>query len=311
MGNNNRAMVKSFMYWCGMFVAVYLFSHLLSKENSSLGGLFRNSSAPLQSKGQSGVDPNFYVFLAFGQSNMEGFSPYEAIDQQQHPRFWMLSAVNCPELDRVMGHWYPATSPLTRCNTGISPLDYFGRTLVEYLPTHIQVGVINVSVGGARIELFDEDTRAAYVEGSPDWLKNTVKNYDNDPYARLVAMAKIAQSRGVIKGILLHQGESNTGDPQWPVKVKNVYDRLLKDLEIPQGSIPIIAGEMVSEAAGGKCASMNPIIHTLPNHIRLAHVVSSEGVDAVNDGLHFSTEGYRELGRRYGAKMLEILKINE
>lgn len=308
MEKNNRAMVKSFMYWCGMFVAVYLFSHFLSQENASLGGLFKDSHAFIPSYEQVDVDPNFYVFLAFGQSNMEGFSPYEDIDKEEHPRFWMLSAVDCPDRSRKIGQWYPATSPLTRCNTGISPLDYFGRTLVANLPESIQIGVVNVSVGGARIELFDEDTREAYVQGSPDWLKNTVKNYDNAPYARLVAMAKIAQKRGVIKGILLHQGESNTGDARWPAKVKKVYDRLLQDLELPEGSVPIIAGEMVSEAAGGKCASMNPIIHTLPDHIKQAYVVSSQGVEAVNDGLHFSTEGYRELGRRYGKKMLELLK---
>ena len=55
------------------------------------------------------------------------------------------------------------------------------------------------------------------------------REYDNDPYGRLVEMAKKAQQQGVIRGILLHQGESNTGQQDWPLKVKKVYERLLSD----------------------------------------------------------------------------------
>lgn len=47
-----------------------------------------------------------------------------------------------------------------------------------------------------------------------------VAEYDGNPYARLIELAKQASRCGVIKGILLHQGESNTGDSDWPMKVK-------------------------------------------------------------------------------------------
>lgn len=298
-------MVKYIFSCSAILVVVSLIGQLLNQKNSALFVMPSAQKSP--SETSISVDPNFYVFLAFGQSNMEGFSPHEEVDRQIHQRFWVMSAVDCPELGRKQGQWSPATSPLTRCNTGISPLDYFGRTLLEKLPDPIQVGVINVSVGGAKIELFDEDSRADYIAASPGWLKNTVRHYGDDPYGRLLSMAREAQKRGVVKGILLHQGESNTGDRTWPAKVKKIYDRLLKDLNLPADSVPLIAGEMVSEAKGGKCASMNPIIQTLPEYIPKAHVVSSEGVEAVSDGLHFSTAGYRELGKRYGEKMLEIL----
>ena len=36
----------------------------------------------------------------------------------------------------------------------------------------LKIGVINVAVGGCRIELFDKDNYASYVAESPDWLKN-------------------------------------------------------------------------------------------------------------------------------------------
>lgn len=255
----------------------------------------------------SAQDENFYIFLSFGQSNMEGHSKFEAQDTVADDRFKVLQAVDCQNLDRKKGEWYPATAPITRCQTGISPADYFGRTLTANLPEEITVGIINVSVGGTKMALFNKGNHEEYVASSPDWLQNMVKEYDGDPYGRLIELAKIAQKDGVIKGILLHQGESDTGDQTWPAQTKNVYDTILADLGLEANSIPLLAGEMVSAEQGGKCASMNTIINTLPTVIPQAHIISSVDCEAVDDGLHFSAAGYRELGRRYGLKMLSLL----
>lgn len=252
-------------------------------------------------------DTNFHIYLCFGQSNMEGNARIEGGDTIVNDRFQVLSTVNCPALNREMGQWYTATSPLCRCRTGIGPADYFGRKMVEALPANIRVGVINVSVGGCKIELFDKDGYASYVNTAPDWLKNMVKEYDGNPYARLVEMAKLAQHSGVIKGVLLHQGESNTGDTTWPSKVKKVYDNLLQDLNLPAGSLPLLAGEVVNADQGGVCASMNRIIGTLPRWIPSAHIISSAGCSDATDNLHFNIPGYRELGERYARQMLDLL----
>ena len=128
--------------------------------------------------------------------------------------------------------------------------------------------------------------------------------YGGNPYEKLVEMARLAQRTGVIKGILLHQGESNTGDKGWPMKVKKIYDDLLTDLNLPANSLPLLAGELVNADQGGKCASMNPIIATLPQVIPNAMVVSSKGLPAVPDKLHFSSEGIRIFGKRYAAVLL-------
>jgi lysophospholipase L1-like esterase len=120
-------------------------------------------------------------------------------------------------------------------------------------------------------------------------------------------MAKLAQKDGVIKGILLHQGESNTNDTLWTKKVKVVYDNLLKDLHLKAKKVPLIAGETVNADQGGICGSMNKIIATLPQTIKNAHVVSSSGCTDAADNLHFNAAGYRELGKRYAEKMLSIL----
>ena len=258
-------------------------------------------------------DSNFYVYLCFGQSNMEGNARAELQDSTVDSRFQILEAVDCENLARIKGNWYPAVPPLARCRTGLTPADYFGRTMVATLPKNIKVGVINVSVAGCKIELFDKDNFQEYASKAPSWMTNIIKEYGGNPYAHLVEMAKLAQKTGVIKGILLHQGESNTNDSLWPQKVKSIYNNLLRDLKLDAKSVPLLAGEMVNLYQGGVCASMNKIIATLPQVIPTAYVISSAGCTDSRDNLHFNAEGYRKLGKRYAITMLALMgyKITE
>jgi hypothetical protein len=253
-------------------------------------------------------DPNFYIFLCLGQSNMEGAARFEPQDTTVDNRFQVLEAVDCPNLGREMGKWYTAKPPLCRCRTGLSPADYFGRKMLAGLPPNAKVGVVHVAVGGCKIELFDKDRYEAYAATAPDWMKNMIKEYGGNPYGRLVEMAKIAQRDGVIKGILLHQGESNTNDTTWPRQVKTVYDNLIKDLRLDPAAVPLLAGEVVNADQGGVCASMNKVIATLPTTIPNSYVISSAGCTDGPDNLHFNAEGYRMLGERYADKMLSLLK---
>jgi hypothetical protein len=238
---------------------------------------------------------------------MEGNARIEAQDTLSvNPRFQVMETLDCPALNRVKGNWYTAVPPLCRCRTGLTPADYFGRTLVANLPEEIKIGVINVSIGGCKIELFDKDYYQTYMETAPDWMKGMVKEYDGNPYGRLVEMAKLAQKDGVIKGVLLHQGESNTNDTLWTKKVKVVYDNLMADLNLKPENVPLLAGELVNTDQGGACASMNKIIATLPQTIKNSFIIPSEGCFGKPDHLHFTAEGYRILGKRYGEKMLEV-----
>ena len=254
-----------------------------------------------------GQDKNFYIFICFGQSNMEGNARIQPQDTIVNNRFQVMEAVDCPNLGRVKGHWYPAVPPLCRCHTGLTPADYFGRTLIANLPEKTKVGVINVSVGGCKIELFEKDNYQVYISTAPKWMIGMINEYDGNPYARLVEMAKLAQKDGVIKGILIHQGESNTGDTLWPAKVKAIYGNLMKDLNLKSKKVPLLAGEVVNADQGGACASMNEIIATLPKTIPNSYVISSAGCTDIPDNLHFTADGYRILGKRYAAKMLSIM----
>jgi hypothetical protein len=256
----------------------------------------------------------FYIYLCFGQSNMEGNAlNFEAQDSIVDSRFKVMETIDCPNLNRTKGNWYTAVPPLCRCKTGLTPADYFGKTMVANLPKDVTVGVINVAIGGCKIELFDKDNYQAYAETAAGWMKNMIKEYDGNPYAKLVEMAKLAQKDGVIKGILLHQGESNTNDTLWTKKVKLVYDNLMKDLKLDPKKTPLLAGETVNADQNGACASMNKIIATLPQTIPNSYVISSAGCPQKGDKLHFTIAGYRELGKRYGEKMLSILgyKVSE
>ncbi|MBK8946138.1 MAG: carboxylesterase family protein [Ignavibacteriae bacterium] len=252
-------------------------------------------------------DPNFHIYLCFGQSNMEGNAKIEEQDKIVDDRFQVFQTVDCQDLNRSKGNWYSAVPPLCRCKTGLGPADYFGRTIIENLPSNIRVGIVNVSVAGCKIELFDKDNFQNYASTAPIWMSNIIKEYNGNPYAYLVEMAKLAQKDGVIKGILLHQGESNPNDTTWVIKVKSIYDNLIKDLNLNSNEVPLLAGETVHAEQGGVCSGMNSFIAKLPEEVPNSHVISSKGCSASGDFIHFNSAGYRKLGSRYAKKMLELL----
>ena len=257
----------------------------------------------------SAPDPDFHIYLAFGQSNMEGNAKIEAQDTANvSPRFKMMAAVDMTSKGRVKGNWYTAVPPLCRDNTGLTPVDYFGRELVDKLPEKITVGVINVAVAGCSIDMFDEDKSQSYLSTTEDWLKGIAALYDNHPYKVLVELGKKAQEDGVIKGILLHQGESNTGDANWPKNVKKIYDNLISDLSLDASKVPLLVGEVVNSDSGGVCGGHNAVIAKVPDIIPNSYVISSSGLASGGDGLHFSASSYREFGKRYAETMLSILE---
>ena len=251
-------------------------------------------------------DPNFYIFLCFGQSNMEGAARPEAQDlKSPGPRFLWMPAVDYPATEtlteRKMGEWYEAIPPLCRPNTGLTPADWFGRTLVESLPENIKIGVIHVAIGGIDIKGFLPDSIDNYVKTkAPGWMKGMLAAYDNNPYKRLVTLAKKAQKDGVIKGILMHQGETNTGDPKWAGMVKEVYDNLCGDLQLKPEEVNLYAGNIVQAGGKGVCIGCKKQIDELPQTLHTAQVISSDDCTNGPDRLHFDAAGYRELGCRYG-----------
>ena len=254
-------------------------------------------------------DPNFHIYLCFGQSNMEGNAAIESQDLSGiSTRFQIMAAVNFGT-NRTKGNWYKAIPPLCRQNTGLTPADYFGRTLVEKLPENIKIGVINVAVGGAKIELYMDEFKDAYIAGDADWFKNICKEYDNDPLGRLIEMGKLAQKKGTIKGILLHQGESNNGESDWCEKVGKVYTRICYALGLNPAETPLLAGETLYADQGGACSWHNTAaLPHLKEYVTNSYVISAKDLPGNGkDSFHFSAAGYRTLGKRYAEQMYKLL----
>ena len=256
-------------------------------------------------------DPNFHIYLAFGQSNMEGQGDIGQQDKTVDERFQVLwAADNGSCSGKTKGKWSTAVPPLAHCQGAkLGPTDYFGRTMVEKTDSQIKVGVIVVAVAGCSIQLFDKDSYANYARTQQSWMTQRINDYGGNPYGRLIEMAKKAQEEGVIKGIIFHQGETDAGDGQWPSKVKKVYDNIIKDLGL-ENDIPFLAGEVLRS---GVSKGANNNIAKLPQQSKNFYVVSSEGFNqALGDGqnVHFTSQEYRDFGKRYAEKMIEVLGDN-
>ena len=263
------------------------------------------------------VDPNFYIYICFGQSNMEGNAQWEAQDVGNvDPRFQMLATCNFNNTTpkRTLGNWYTAECPIVSPVGKLGPSDYFGRTMVANLPENCKVGVIAVAMGGSPIEMFDKDLyQQKYQDNYNEWWAQIARNYyGENPYGRIIEMAKKAQKVGVIKGILLHQGESNNGDETWPGMVKKIYKDMLHDLGLRASDVHIYVGETEYENMGGGCSWHNHVVAKIPEVIPTGHVVSAEGIPGNGtDPWHFSAAGYREFGRRYAEKVLDVMNHPE
>ena len=283
-------------------------------KNSSVLGTVLGSALflfVLATSVNAAPDPNFHIYLAFGQSNMEGQGPIEAQDSTVDSRFqvlWSADDGSCHQ-DVSEGEWIDAVPPLSHCKgAGLSPADYFGRTMVEKMDSNIRVGIVNVSVAGCSIQLFDKDDYLTYVEKKKNvnWMIQRINTYGGNPYGRLIEMAKKAQEDGVIKGIIFHQGETDAGVSEWPSMVKKVYDNIIKDLGLGD-DIPFLAGEVLRS---GLSSGANQNIAKLPPQSKNFYVISSEGFNqALGDGqnVHFTSQEYRDFGKRYAQKMIEVL----
>ncbi len=252
-------------------------------------------------------DEFFYIFLCFGQSNMVGKGEITEADKVVDKSFLSLSTLDGPD-GRKVGQWRLAVPPLCRYNSGMSLVDFFGRTMRKNYPDNVRIGVVYVAVDGCAIDLFDKDGYKNYTDTiTRRWLLNEIAAYGGNPYKRMVDMAKKAQKYGVIRGILFHQGETDAYGDRWLQKVKKIYGDLMSDLHLDSARVPLIAGEAVNEDQNGVCAHINPVINRLPEVIPNCYVVSSKGCEAASDRVHFTTQGYRTLGTRYGIKMLKSM----
>jgi hypothetical protein len=229
--------------------------------------------------------------------------------------------------NRQKGNWYPAIPPLNRYNNGLSPADFFGRTIADTVADKgIKIGVIVVAVDGCQSNLFfkDKENFISYITAQPDWMRNQCAAYVDSlasgiipntssyttadyPYKRLTDMAKIAQETGVIKGIIMAHSDG-AADRAGNEAIREIYNDLCEDLGFLQGEIPLLAGQSV----GNRNYYIDSIPYAFADIPDTAFVIQSDGCtwwsgEDSDQQAHYSFEGYEEMGRRFAGKMLELL----
>ena len=250
-------------------------------------------------------DPNFHIYIAYGQSNMGGTADAQSVDKAENPRFKIFATQKCSGKGRnTLGEVYPAVPSLFNCGNTISIADWFGRTMADSMPD-VTVAIIPVAVGGASIKLFDQDQYKSYLSTAESWLQNYAKEYasDGNVTKTIIDIAKKAQEKGVIKGFIFHQGETDGGYPDWAKIVKKTRDDILKALDMSSDTVPFVAGELLRE---GCCYSDR--VSKLPNTMDNTYYASSEGLGGNGqDRYHFNHDAYVEFGKRYAAQMLKAV----
>ncbi|HEX2958377.1 MAG TPA: sialate O-acetylesterase [Chitinispirillaceae bacterium] len=273
------------------------------------------------------ADPDFHIYLLFGQSNMAGGAAGQydgegtrGVDDycDTTPRVQVLAWGDCNRtpypcpnraLKRTFDQWYTAFPPYHNCHEGIGPADAFAKTLLDSIRSDIKIGFVPCALSGQKLDVFMKGKNAPIDEHTQP--ANGSKKITSGGYEWMVKRCKIAQEKGVIKGILFHQGEADNGRTGWPADVKSIVDNLKKDLGL-WDSIPFIAGELRYD---GCCASHNTLVNKLPGLIPNCAVASANGLerrlsrpDGQVDQYHFSTKGTKDFGKRYAIEFLKIAK---
>lgn len=162
------------------------------------------------------------VFLLMGQSNMAGYGALLPEDKRPHEGQWVLRGT--PEKD---ARWEAAAHPFhTRCPASdrYGLAGAFGLLYRETWPTR-EVGFVPLGWGGAALARMDQ--------ASPY-------------YKEVLAKARWAKANGTLKGLLWHQGCSDTVHSKdaetYAERLKAFFEGLRKDLEMPE--LPIVIGDL-------------------------------------------------------------------
>ena len=254
--------------------------------------------------GTGGGANQFRIYLLLGQSNMAGGAETEPQDLVEDERIKVLGYDDCAQTGRVYNEWDTASPPLHACwSNGIGPGDYFAKTLIEALPEGDTIGLVPCAIPGVDIDFFVKGV----VSARRDEFTIPPDNHWDSAYDWVIERAQLAQSAGgVIDGIIFHQGESDSGEPNrslWTDKVKGMVEDLRADLG--GEAFPFVAGELLYS---GCCGTMNTIVNELPANISNAYVASAEGLNGV-DQYHFDAPGVRTIGQRYGEAMIGALGL--
>ena len=227
------------------------------------------------------IKDNFYIFVLIGQSNMAGRGTIEPEDQVPIDRVLTLNAA---------GEWVPAIDPIhfdkPVAGTGLGRT--FGAEIARDHPG-ATIGLVPCAVGGSPIDSWQ-----------PGAFYSETKSF---PWDDALRRARLALQTGTLKGILWHQGESDSNSanaPAYAGKIADLVARLRAALNAPD--VPFLAGEMghfPGKPWDIPHDQVDRATRALVDLVPHTAYVSSEGLTDRGDQLHFNSASYREFGRRY------------
>lgn len=238
-----------------------------------------------ESYAQSRPDSNFYLYLLAGQSNMAGrgiiSDEYKA---EGNANVYMLDKNN---------EWVLAKHPLHFDKpkvAGVGPGLAFGIKMAEANPGK-KIGLVPCAVGGTSINKWK---LSAY--------DSATKTH---PYDDAMKRIEIAMQRGVFKGIIWHQGESDSS----PEKADTYLPKLITLIKqfrdkIQNNKLPFVAGELGTYKS--VYSNINHAIAQLPQQVSFTAIASSNGLTSNADTIHFNAASAEELGKRYAEKMKQL-----
>lgn len=232
---------------------------------------------------------NFHLYLLVGQSNMAGRGKVADEDKVANPKVLMLNK---------QGKWVPAVAPLHFDKPGIAGVG-LGRTFgleVSKANPNVTIGLIPCAVGGSPIASWE-----------PDALDKATKTH---PYDDMLKRANLALKSGTLKGILWHQGESDSGPGKADVyekKLRELIARIRKQLDAED--VPFLIGQL-GQFEGRPWNEYKKQVDQAQQEVAKTTdhcaFVPADGLTDKGDKTHFNSDSYREFGRRYAKTYLEM-----
>ncbi len=222
---------------------------------------------------------NVWVFILAGQSNMAGRGIVEPQDTVANKRILSINKNGQLIMAKEPLHFYEPN--LTGLDCGYS----FGRTMIKNLPDSISILLLPTAVGGSSISQWLGDS-----------LFRNVKLFSN-----FLAKAAIGKQYGTIKGILWHQGESDTNEKNIPLYSERLSMLFTKfRMAADNNNLPILLGELGSFSKNKEGFELiNKAIHNYSSQDTNTTVVFTGDLKHKGDSLHFNSKAQRTIGKRF------------
>lgn len=243
------------------------------------------SVAQMQTNSCAQPDSSFHIYLLMGQSNMAGRGPItETLKDTGNDRVFMLNAT---------GDWIPARHPVHFDKpqvAGVGPGLSFGVQMAQANP-NVRIGLVPCAVGGTSIDRWQ-----------PGAYDNATKTHPYDDAAYRIEQAKRC---GVMKGMLWHQGESDSNPTAAAAYLPKLVELIGRIRQLTgQPHLPVVAGELGRYKAVYEL--VNAELQKLPATVPHTALATSEGLTDKGDLTHFDGHSADAYGRRYAMHMLNL-----